>query len=278
MVSMKNDFAAPTTRRDFLRLSAGALLALGLAPGCVRWRDGGRGGNFAFVVINDAHFSSPRCPEFFERVRAKVTSHPSKPEFCLMVGDLAEHGTQKEIGGMREVLNSLKMPWHAVPGNHDYIKDTDRSAYDTLVPKSLNYHFNHRGWQIVALDSTEGTHAKDTKIQPATLQWTDSQLPKLSRKQPTILFTHFPLGPTTPMRPVNADDLLARFLDFNLVAVFNGHHHGFTERKVREAVFTTNRCCSISRGNHDKTKEKGYFLCTAKDGLVSREFIQVSDA
>ena len=74
---------------------------------------------------------------------------------------------------------------------------------------------------------------------------------------------------------MNADDLLERFQDFNVVAVFNGHFHGFTEHEVRGTVFTTNKCCSISRGNHDQTTEKGYFLCRAQDGRITREFIEV---
>ena len=32
------------------------------------------------------------------------------------------------------------------------------------------------------------------------------------------------------MRPLNADDVLARLLEFNLGAVFCGHFHGYTER------------------------------------------------
>lgn len=77
------------------------------------------------------------------------------------------------------------------------------------------------------------------------------------------------------MRPLNADALLTRLLEFNLVAVFDGHFHGFTERVVGRTVLTTNRCCAISRDNHDGTKEKGYFLCTASAGGIQREFVEV---
>ncbi len=82
----------------------------------------------------------------------------------------------------------------------------------------------------------------------------------------------------TPMRPLNANDLLERLLDFNLRSVFNGHFHSFTERHAGRSLITTNRCCAISRNNHDGTPEKGYFLCTAKDGQISREFVEVKPA
>ena len=77
------------------------------------------------------------------------------------------------------------------------------------------------------------------------------------------------------MRPLNADAVLERLIEFNLVAVFNGHFHGFTERTAGRTVLTTNRCCAISRGNHDGTTEKGYFLCRAAAGIIQREFVEV---
>jgi orotidine 5'-phosphate decarboxylase subfamily 2 len=60
----------------------------------------------------------------------------------------------------------------------------------------------------------------------------------------------------------------------NLRIVFCGHHHGLTRSDSGETVFLTNRCCSISRGNHDGSNEKGYFLCEARDGRVSYSFVE----
>jgi len=251
------------------------MLALGVWPGCARWAGKRTGSNFTFVAINDAHYQSPRCPAWFERVSASIRAQTKRPEFCLMIGDLAEHGTESELGPMREVLQSLHMPFHVVIGNHDYVSHTDRSVWDRFYPKSLNYRFDHRGWQFIGLDSSEGTHYENTRIQPATFNWLDDNLRKLDPARPTIVFTHFPLGENVRMRPLNADDLLERFRDFNLVAVFDGHFHGFTERHHGQTTITTNRCCAISRANHDGTPEKGYFLCQARDGQIQREFVEV---
>lgn len=266
------------SRRDWIRNSVGATLALGLWPGCARFGENGRGGEFTFAVINDMHYTSPKCPEWFERVTASLRSQKSRPEFCLVVGDLAEKGTAAELGPVRDVLRGFKIPYHAVIGNHDYVAQTDRSTWDEFFPRQVNYRFRHRGWQFIGLDSSEGLKYQNTRIQPHTLRWVDEQLEKLDPKQPTILFTHFPLGPGTTYRPLNTDELLERFKDFNIVSVFNGHFHGYTERTVGQTVFTTNKCCSIARGNHDKTTEKGYFVCRAKDGRIEREFIEVKPA
>jgi hypothetical protein len=128
----------------------------------------------------------------------------------------------------------------------------------------------------VALDTTEGTRYQDTNIQAPTLQWVDEQLPKLDKKRPTIILTHFPLGAGVQYRPLNADTLLDKFREINLRAVFSGHFHGFTERTSRDAILTTNRCCALKRGNHDKTTEKGYFVCDAADQTIKRSFVQTA--
>jgi len=263
------------SRREWLQFTAGALLSLGLWPGCARFGDNGRGGAFTFVVLNDAHYQSPECGKWFQRVAASIKSRNSKPEFCLMVGDLAEHGTTAELGAMRDALRSFGLPFHTVIGNHDYAIPTDRQPYEDLFPGRLNYHFEHRGWRFIGLDSSEGTKYQQTSIQPPALHWLDDTLPQLNPAQPTVVFTHFPLGDGVRMRPLNADAVLGRLLDCNLVAVFNGHFHGFTERTSGRTVLTTNKCCAISRGNHDGTKEKGYFLCRAAAGSVQREFVEV---
>src|SRR5687767_13886029 len=115
---MSTRIARGPSRREFLRLGAGALIALGIAPGCARFRDAGHGDSgFSFVVINDAHFHTPQCPEFFARVREKLKSHERAPELCLFAGDLSEKGTAKELGAAREMFTSFGMPLHVVPGN-----------------------------------------------------------------------------------------------------------------------------------------------------------------
>src|SRR5258705_2602759 len=151
-----------TSRREWIRHSAAATLALGLWPGCARFGQNGRGGEFTFIEINDAHFSSPKCPEFFQRVTASIRALEPKPELCLMVGDLAEQGTQPELGAMRDVLRGFDMPFHPVIGNHDYAAQTDRAKWDEIFPAALNYYFEHRGWQFVALDSSEGLKYEKT--------------------------------------------------------------------------------------------------------------------
>jgi 3',5'-cyclic AMP phosphodiesterase CpdA len=265
------------TRRAALRhCSAGALLSLGLWPGALRAAEETAGSAFRFVVINDTHCQSTDCGRYLERAVAAMKGH--NPVFCLHAGDLTDQGERAWLEAVRDAFARLGAPTWFTPGNHDYVSDTDRKPYEAVFPGRLNFTFDHAGWQFLGLDTTDGQRYENTTIQAATLTWLDTQLPRLNRRQPLVVCTHFPLAAGVKMRPRNADALLERLRDFNVQAVFNGHYHGFTENLWRGAPITTNRCCSLKRGNHDGTKEKGWFLCTAQDGRVSREFIPFAPA
>ncbi len=265
------------TRREMLRLSAGTLLSLGLWPGALRAENAAPGGTFSFVVVNDVHFMTDRCGAWLDRVIGKIKAGP-QPELCLLVGDQSDHGRARELEPVKEAFARLGAPCCPVIGNHDYLSQTDRADYEKVFPERLNYRLEHQGWIFVGLDSTEGVKYAKTRIQDATLRWLDDHLPKLDKKAPLALFTHFPLGERLASRPLNAEALLDRFREHNLRAVFNGHYHAFTERRSGDLTLVTNRCCSISVANHDSSKEKGYFLCHAKDGQVTREFVEVDTA
>ncbi len=271
--------ASRLTRRQALRRGAGlgaaAMLGSGLWPGWAAADEAPASEDFTFLCVNDLHFFDRKCVPFFEQMVRQMKQTAGKPPFCLIVGDLAEDGTAEQQGMMRDLLKTLEMPYYVVVGNHDHLPDGSRKAYEQLYPKSINYGFDHKGWQFVALDTTDGRAATNTTVHASTIDWLTSYLPRLDKKRPTVLFTHFPLGGWVFGRPKNADAVLEPFKEFNLQAVFNGHFHGFTERHRGSATLTTDKCCSFHHKNHDGTKEKGYFVCEAKGGKVQRRFVEV---
>lgn len=261
-------------------MSASSLLAAGLWPGRLRADEDGHTSSFTFVEINDLHYIDNACGDWLKRVLAQIkgAGAADQPEFLLLVGDLTDKGTPEALAAVRDIFTEAKIPYYVQIGNHDYLAQDDRAAYERTFPDRLNYQFEHRGWQWLALDSTEGQLFDKTSISDATLNWLDAALPKLDKKKPLALFTHFPLGPAVKYRPKNAEALLDRFKEYNLQSVFNGHWHGASEKKVRDAIITTNRCCALKRDNHDGSKEKGYFLCRAKEGKIARGFVEFKRA
>ena len=204
----------------------------------------------------------------------QMKAHP-EVEFCLLAGDLVETGHRHHLGAVEDIFGALGRTVHVQIGNHDYAEDGSRAGYNAVFPNRLNYWFEHRGWQFVGFDSTEGTKYQGTSIQPEALDWLRRTVPKLDKTKPTVAFTHFPLGWEVRYRPTNADDALDLFRGIDLRAVFSGHFHGRTERESSGALLVTNQCCALKRNNHDGSREKGYYLCTVEGDQVTQESIAV---
>ena len=269
---MQSRTSLPTRREALQQLAAGTLLALGHWPGTLRADNEQPASRFRFIVVNDTHYMSDACSGYL--AGAIRIMKEQAPEFCLHCGDLTEKGEPSHLEAVYELFKALGTPFYPVIGNHDYKTQTDRAGYEKRFPARLNYSFGHSGWQFIGLDTSDGLKYEKTFVGPATLQWLDESLPKLNPRSPTVIFTHFPMGADVNYRPFNAEDVLYRFRDFNLQAVFCGHYHGFTERTSGQAILTTNACCALKRNNHDDTKAKGFFVCEAGDGKLKRTFIE----
>ena len=258
------------TRRDALRLTA-ALACTPLARAAVA-EDG-----LEFIAVNDLHFSDEMCVPFFQNVVARMRESAPKAVLALISGDLADRGTPEQFAALRACLDRLGVPVFPVPGNHDYLTDDDRTAYDTAFPGRSNYVHTHGGWQFIGLDSTQGMDFDGTEISAAALAWCDENLPKLDARAPTVAFTHFPLGPGTTYRPRNADALLARLDKLNLRGTFSGHWHGLNEQHIHNADVIVSRCCARVRENRDGSPLTGWWVChAAPDGTLTRRFIALA--
>ena len=259
-----------------MKMSAGALLTAGLWPGVLAAQDA-LAPDISFLCVNDLHYINSNCIPFFQKMVMKMRIAAAGPEtrLLLVVGDVTDDGTPPQLMAMHDVIKTTALTPKYVIGNQDWTTDTDRRFFDTIYPNSINYTFEQNGWQFVGLDSTDGVKYQNTSITKATLDWVDANLPKLDKKRPMILYTHFPMGEGVTYRPKNAEDLMNRFKEHNLRAVFNGHYQGYTERTVGDYMITTGKCCSFRRDNYDGTPEKGFYICKSRDGKMSREFVEV---
>ena len=261
------------SRREALsRVAKLGLLAGALGPVAVRSLAAETKPEFKFIVVNDTHYMSDECGVYLTGLVKQMNGEGAS--LCLHAGDVTDLGKLEHAEAARGIFERLDMPFFTVPGNHDWVSPTDRSGYENAFPQRLNYSFAHAGWQFIALDSTEGQKSEKTTIQPATFTALDGSLAKFDKLKPTVVFTHFPLCESVKMRPLNAEALLAKFTGWNVRAIFNGHYHAFTECERDGAPITTNRCCALKRNNHDGTKEKGYFVCEASAGKLTRRFVE----
>ncbi len=273
---------APLSRRRLLRASAAALIAANLWPGVLAADvSPADSGAFRFVVVNDLHYFDADCGPFFQRVVSQIRAHRDEPgglDLVLLAGDLSDWGQSFQFAAVKDLFKTVGVPFHVTCGNHDWADWGDRNAFLDAFPakEALNYAFEHKGWQIVGFDSSNQNLKSRVKVTPEAFGWLDDHLPKLDRKRPLIVFTHFPMHPDLQWPSASAADVLNRLKEHNLQGVFGGHCHAYRTQLFQRAVCQTNVCCSHRVRNHDPSQsQKGYFLCQAKEGKVERKFVEV---
>ena len=266
------------TRREFIIGGAVLAIAAGLPLRTKADSTVVAGSAFEFIAVNDVHFTDTTlCPPWFEKIFEAMKVSAPQAEFVFVSGDLTQDARVHEFAGLKEMWSLLKIPVYVVPGNHDVGSDGNYEVYDKFYSGMLNYHIQHKGWNIFNLNSAESRAAENTNIPKETFKWLDDNLKKIDPLQPCIISTHFPLGPGIVRRPKNADELLKKFRHFNIQAVFNGHWHGYTQTLFKDAYITTDRCCSRFRNNYDGSKHKGWFVCRAENGQITRRFVSAPE-
>jgi 3',5'-cyclic AMP phosphodiesterase CpdA len=257
------------SRRDFLKRSGLALAAFGLGAGAGCAEDQSE---FSFIALNDTHYLDGKCAEYFRAAFGWVEAN-AQYDFALVCGDLATAGKVEELQGMKDALALLGKPAYPVMGNHD-ASEGNQSWLQVFGPERVNYRLDHQGWTFLGLNTTDDGKSSGVAVSQATIDWIKQALPGIPAERPLVAFTHFPFGELVPLRLTNADEVLALFEGHNPKHIFSGHFHGLSERKHGDAVLTTCRCLSFSRGNHDGSPEKGFFRCHVKGEELTYEFVE----
>ncbi len=117
-----------------------------------------------------------------------------RPDVVVATGDLVQSGTRREYGLLREILATLRIPWYAIPGNHD-----DRGALRAVFfdrtefqgrPEWIQYVVEDWPVRIVALDSVV-PGACHGALPPDRIAWLDDRL-RGRPERPTVLLMHHP--------------------------------------------------------------------------------------
>ena len=143
----------------------------------------------ALVLLDGDHQHDPKdIPRLVQPIIEGTADALDKPARYVT----SAYGAQ--FAAVREIFHGLGLPIFVTIGNHDHRENDDRSAFEQAFPNSLNYHFAHKGWQFVTVDSTQGRAASKTNVQKDSITYLTDTLKTLDKKKPTALLTHFPLG------------------------------------------------------------------------------------
>ena len=147
-------------------------------------------------VTTGPHADEPnrRCSQALARIQALK----SRPDCALITGDLADHGEPAEYEAARELLTSLDIPVHVIPGNHDnagvmlqVLADT-RYVRPAAEDGRCYYRVDYPGLRLLCCDSS--VPGRDGgQLGPVQLAWLDSELGRDPDVPAVVALHHHPV-------------------------------------------------------------------------------------
>lgn len=253
------------------------------------------------AILSDPHIGSTN-PVFvpnWDKVVAHVNAR-NDIDLCIILGDLTLLGSEQveDLSFGRSALEALRLPWLAVPGNHD-VGDIARSSHQPCNSERLSlwseqYGPGHwhddrlAGWRLIGLNSQIiGTGLAEEQAQWQAL---DEALATCGSRKP-VLFTHMPLflndwsevdRPAWALMAAGRERLRQLILKHEVRAVVTGHMHRTVQFDVPETRMIW--CAASSFLTYDQSMPEqpgaallGLTVLTLDDGQIGAEFIEFDD-
>lgn len=216
---------------------------------------------FRFAFVSDTHIGSPdgKAEEDLRRTVADINSM-NDIAFVVITGDITELGTNEQIRLAKQILDSLKIPYHIIPGNHDTGWSESGGLTFTHVFGSDKFSFKYDGIHFIACASGPYVRMSDGHVPRDAVTWLQTQLKQINNDEPVIFLNHYPLD--------NGLDNWYEVIDLlktkNTILALCGHGH--TNRPVQAEDIPS----VMGRSNlRAKETEGGYNLVDVrKDSIV----------
>lgn len=143
-------------------------------------------------------------------------------DFVIISGDITEIGSNAELQLAKVILDSLKVPYYIIPGNHDTKWSESGCTKFAALWGCDKFQFDFRGYRFIGLHQGPLMRMGDGHFAPEDLRWLDSVLSNLpDQNQPLIFITHYPIDASV----ANWYEFLDRAKAYNTQVILFGHGH-----------------------------------------------------
>lgn len=211
--------------------------------------------NFKFAFLSDTHIGSPNgaAEEDLRRTIRDINAM-NDIDFVVITGDITELGSNKELALARHILDSLRIKYYIIPGNHDTGWSESGGQQFSNVFGNDKFSFEHKGIRFIGCASGPYVRMSDGHIPRSHLNWLDKELKKVKKDQPLIFLNHYPMDDGMD----NWYEITDRLKQHNTWCVLCGHGH-------------SNRSMSFE----DITGVMGRSNLRAKDSIGGYNIVQV---
>jgi 3',5'-cyclic AMP phosphodiesterase CpdA len=231
-----------SSRRFFIKSSVTGLVLAGISPAVSALTpasqsalpEPGKKPKLRFAIASDGHYGQPGTEyrkDHENMIRWLNEAHDSSPlNFVIINGDLVHDRPDLIPEVKRDYYDRLKVPFYAIPGNHDH---TDTAMWKAIFGYEDNFSFEKNGIGFV-LANTSNTQGK--YLAPNN-DFIKAELDKFSALKTVFVVLHIPPHFWVPENPfVDSPETITLLHAYpNVKAVFHGHDHSL------DAVFYTGK-------------------------------------
>ncbi|MDQ3278884.1 MAG: metallophosphoesterase, partial [Bacteroidota bacterium] len=178
--------------------------------------------SFRFAFISDTHIGSPNggAEEDLRRTVADINAL-SGVEFVVLTGDITELGTNAELALAKQILDSLKIPYYIIPGNHDTGWSESGGLRFTQTFGDDKFYFQHNGIHFIGCASGPYVRMSDGHVPRHAVNWMKDKLKKIGKNEPVIFLNHYPLDNGLD----NWYEIIDMLKEKNTILALCGHGH-----------------------------------------------------
>ncbi len=145
-----------------------------------------------FAWLSDLHVGNSTGAADLS-LSVKEINKTNNLDFTLISGDISQTGRTYDLKKAKSILDSLKMPYHIIPGNHDTKWSESGGTQFINIWKSDRFVFNADKYAFIGLHQGPIMRMSEGHFAPEDIRWLDSVLQTIDKSKPIIFVSHYPL-------------------------------------------------------------------------------------
>lgn len=175
---------------------------------------------FRFALVTDTHVGSPDNNEDLARTVKDINAQP-EIAFVIVSGDVTEFGSYEELSIAKSLLDGLRVPYYALPGNHDSNWSESGTNDFLRIFGNETFGFVYQGFLFVGLASGPNMRMGPGQIPRENLTWFHQFLAESDSGMPLIYVNHYPMDPGVN----NWYEVMDALRSWNVRLMLCGHGH-----------------------------------------------------
>lgn len=205
--------------------------------------------NYSYAWITDTHIGSPGADNDLRLVVNDINKHHDI-KFVIATGDISEKGRNSELELAKQILDSLKTPYHIIPGNHDTKWSESGCTKFLELWGDDKFQFDFQNVRHIGINSGIPWRGGGGHISVEIFDWLKNILKEISPEIEIIFYVHHPLDGDVD----NWFDVTNLLANHNVKAIFIGHGH------ANKLMNFTGIPAAMGRSTLSDSKFPGYTL------------------